>query len=81
MARDTSFYVVTCDDGANEDFVLAAEKGYLRTVVVGERKGGVTYSGCSMFTNVPWDSLGHVETLALIGTSVTAPAEISLEEL
>jgi hypothetical protein len=76
------FQSPTCTNLTGLDLALAAERGFLNTVVVGEKFGYSSYSDCHAVTDVPWDSLtSKLEIIALMGTHAAAPAKLSSENL
>jgi hypothetical protein len=76
------FQSPTCTNSTGSDLVLAAERGFLNTVVVGEQSGFNSYSDCHAVTDVPWDSLtSKLEIIALVGTNAAAPGKLSSENL
>jgi hypothetical protein len=76
------FQSPTCTNSTGPDLALAAERGFLNTVVVGERIAVNSYSDCHAVTDVPWDLLtSKLEIIALMGTHAAAPAKLSSENL
>ena len=71
-----AFITTTCGSSTEDEIILSAEKGYLRTLVVGKSTALLSYAACSNITNMDWDVLPQVEFLVLSGTQIKAPVDL-----